>query len=88
MGVDSNSDDEGLSDTAKGYRAAAPYLSAAWRFVGGCVVGVVGGHYLDRWLHIAPWGTVGLSFIGIGVGFYGMMLALNDLNKANKKKAK
>ncbi|HVG60037.1 MAG TPA: F0F1 ATP synthase assembly protein I, partial [Hyalangium sp.] len=43
-------EDRELSSTARQMRAAAPYISAVWKMVGGAVVGVLGGLLLDRWL--------------------------------------
>lgn len=58
-----------LNPTARGMREAQPYVSAVWQLVGGAVVGVLGGMGLDRWLGTRPWGLVGLSVVGIAVGF-------------------
>lgn len=82
----SSSDDDGLSNEARGYRAAAPYLAAAWRLVGGCVVGAAGGWAADRWLGSTPWGLVVGTLTGIGAGFAGLMAGLAEAER--KKKAK
>ena len=62
-----------LSETARQMRAAEPYISAVWKLVGGAVVGVLGGYFLDKALGSSPWGMVGLSVLGISVGFYGFL---------------
>ena len=62
--------DEELSSTARQMRAAQPYIAAVWKLVGGAVVGVLGGYFLDRGLGTTPWLLVSLSALGIGVGFY------------------
>ena len=62
-----------LSETARQMRSAEPYISAVWKLVGGAVVGVVGGYLLDRWLGTGPWLLLGLSLVGICVGFYGFL---------------
>jgi ATP synthase protein I len=49
--------------------------------VGGGAVGVLGGLLLDGWLGTKPWMLVGLSLVGIGVGFYGFFHAMNRLGK-------
>lgn len=72
-----------LSPTARQMREAAPYISAVWKLVGGAVVGVLGGYFLDQWLGTAPWVMVGLSLVGIGVGFYGF---LHEMTRLEKKK--
>jgi ATP synthase protein I len=59
-----------LSETARQMRAAEPYIGAVWKLVGGAVVGVLGGYFLDRWLGTTPWLLVALSSLGIGVGFF------------------
>lgn len=38
------------SAVARAYRAAAPWLSATWQFVGAALVGVGLGYGVDRWL--------------------------------------
>ena len=70
-----------LSPTARQMQAAMPYISAVWKMVGGAVVGVLGGYLLDRWLETTPWGLVGLSVVGICVGFYGFIHEMNRLGK-------
>jgi ATP synthase protein I len=70
-----------LGLTARQLQAAAPYISAVWKMVGGAVVGVLGGLVLDRWLGTTPWLLVGLSVAGICVGFYGFLHAMTRLGK-------
>ncbi|PTL84537.1 AtpZ/AtpI family protein [Vitiosangium sp. GDMCC 1.1324] len=70
-----------LSDTARQMRAAEPYISAVWKLVGGAVVGVLGGYFLDKWLGTTPWLLVGLSLAGISVGFYGFLREMARLGK-------
>ncbi|MDY7226144.1 AtpZ/AtpI family protein [Hyalangium rubrum] len=72
-----------LSPTARQMQAAVPYISAVWKMVGGAVVGVLGGLLMDRWLGTKPWGLVGLSVVGIVVGFYGF---LHEMTRLGKKK--
>lgn len=57
-------------------RAAQPYIDAVWKLVGGAVTGVLGGYFLDKWLGTKPWMMVGLSTLGIGVGFYAFLRAM------------
>lgn len=83
MGEESKND-EGLSNTASAMRDAQPYLSMAWRMVGGCVVGVLGGLGVDRLFGTRPWGLITVSFIGICAGFYGLVKTLNDSEKRRK----
>jgi ATP synthase protein I len=71
-----------LSDTAKMMQAANPYFSAVWKMVGGAIFGVVGGYLLDRWLGTKPWILIGLSAVGISVGFYGF---IRDMLRLGKK---
>jgi ATP synthase protein I len=74
-------EDSELSATARQLRAAVPYISAVWKLVGGGAVGVIGGLVLDRWLGTKPWMLVGLSMVGIGVGFYAFFHAMTQLGK-------
>jgi ATP synthase protein I len=75
------SDGSELGNTARQMRAAEPYISAVWKLVGGAVVGVLGGYWLDRWLGTAPWVLLGLSLVGISVGFYGFLREMARLGK-------
>jgi ATP synthase protein I len=74
--------DDGLSATARGMRQAQPYVNAVWKLVGGAVFGVLAGYFLDRWLRTTPWILVGLSTLGIGVGFYAF---IRDMLRMGKK---
>lgn len=75
------SDGSELGQTARQMRAAEPYLSAVWKLVGGAVVGVLGGYWLDKWLGTGPWLLLGLSLVGISVGFYGFLREMARLGK-------
>lgn len=75
------SDGSELSDTARQMRAAQPYIGAVWKLIGGAVVGVLGGHFLDKWLGTGPWLLLGLSLVGIGVGFYGFLHEMSRLSR-------
>jgi ATP synthase protein I len=81
---DPKKDDEGLSDTAKAMRTVEPFMSAAWRLVGGCVVGVLMGWLVDRWFGTGPWGLVILSMVGIVIGFWGLVSTISKLDRKKK----
>ncbi len=70
-----------LSPAAKQMRAADPYISAVWKLVGGAVVGVGGGYFLDRQFGTTPWLLIGLSTVGISVGFYAFIREMLRLGK-------
>ncbi len=80
---DGHKDEDGseLSPEARAQRAAAPYLSAVWRVVGGMLVGGGVGWFLDGKLHSSPWGLVVGLFLGLGAGFYAMIQALSAMKK-------
>jgi len=80
---DCRKDDDGseLSPEARAQRAAAPYINAIWRVVGGVLVGGGAGWLIDRKVHSSPWGLIIGLFLGMGVGFYGMILALTAMKK-------
>ena len=80
---DGRKDDDGseLSPEARAQRAAAPYINAIWRVVGGVLVGGGAGWFIDRKVHSSPWGLIIGLFLGMGVGFYGMILALTAMKK-------
>jgi len=73
-----------LSETARQMRAAEPYISAVWKLVGGAVVGVLGGYFLDKRLGTGPWLLLGLSLVGISVGFYGFLHEMSRLGKGRR----
>jgi ATP synthase protein I len=81
-GKDTKGDE--LSETARQMRAAEPYISAVWKLVGGAVVGVLGGYFLDKWLGTSPWFLLGLSLVGISVGFYGFLREMARLGKRKR----
>ena len=81
---DGRKDEDGseLSPQARAERAAAPYINAVWRVVGGVLVGGGAGWLVDhKLLHSAPWGLIIGLFLGLGVGFYGMIQGLTAMKK-------
>ena len=82
MAEKGDSGDDGLSPVAREMHAAQPYIGAVWKLVGGAVFGVLAGYFLDKWLHTTPWILVGLSVVGISVGFYGF---IRDMLRMGKK---
>ena len=80
---DGRKDQDGseLSPEARAQRAAAPYISAVWRVVGGVLVGGGVGWLIDAKLHVSPWGLIVGLLVGMGAGFYGLIQALNSMKK-------
>jgi ATP synthase protein I len=80
---DGRKDEDGseLSPQARAERAAAPYLNAIWRVVGGVLVGGGAGWFIDGKLHSSPWGLIIGLFLGLGAGFYAMIQGLSAMNK-------
>ena len=74
-------DDSELSAQARAERAAAPYISAVWRLIGGVLVGGGAGWFIDGKLHISPWGLIVGLFFGMGAGFYGLIRGLSAMKK-------
>jgi ATP synthase protein I len=73
--------DDGLSDTARAERGAAPYLAAMWRMAGAVVVGAVAGLLADRQFGSSPWGVVVGLGLGLGLGFWSLIRSLTQLGK-------
>lgn len=74
--------DDELSPMAKTYREAGPWLEASSLLTGGAIFGVVAGWAVDRWFGWQqPWGIIGCSVLGIGVGFYGFFKAVLKMGK-------
>jgi ATP synthase protein I len=62
--------DEGLSDLAKGYRSAAPYIAASTQLVAAVGVFAALGWWLDRELgHTVHWLLMVGSVVGMVGGF-------------------
>lgn len=81
---DGRKDDEDgseLSPEARASRAAAPYISAVWRVIGGVLVGGGAGWFIDGKLHSSPWGLIIGLFLGMGAGFYAMIQGLTAMKK-------
>ena len=58
------------------YRQAAPVLDAAWRLIGGALVGTLAGYLVDRAGGSAPWGLLVGAIVGIFAGFGGLFQGL------------
>lgn len=72
---------------ARQLQAAAPYIGMVWKLLGGAAVGVLGGMFVDARFGTKPWGVVGLSVVGISVGFYAFIrAALRMGNQQGKSK--
>jgi len=72
-------EDDGLSDTARAQRKAAPYLDAVWRMVGALLVGAGLGLVLDRRAGTGPWGLVSGLGLGMLAGFWSLYRSLMRL---------
>jgi len=68
--------DDGLSDTARAQRRAAPYLDAVWRMVGALLLGALLGWFLDGRLGTGPWCLVGGLGLGLVTGFWSLYRSL------------
>lgn len=74
--------DKGLSDTAKAYRSAMPWLTAISTLTSGAALGVLVGWGVDKWGQWqVPWGILVGSVVGISVGFYGFFKAVLSMGK-------
>ena len=76
-------DDEGLSDLAKGYRQAAPYIAASTQLVMAVAIFSLLGWWGDRKLdHQTPW----LLLVGAGVGMTGGFISFFKIVLGKKNK--
>jgi ATP synthase protein I len=75
------SKDDGLGDTARAERGAAPYLAAVWRMVGALLLGAAVGVVVDKKWGWGPWGVVSGLGVGLVVGFMSLLQSLNRLGK-------
>ena len=53
---------------SRAYRAAAPWLSVAWQFVGTALFGVAAGYGWDAWRGTQPWGLLIGGLLGSALG--------------------
>jgi ATP synthase protein I len=80
--------ERGTVRTEEDGRASLPRgaLGLAFRIgielVAAMIVGVGGGYLLDRWLGTAPWGLVGMFFLGAGAGIVNVYRAVNGIGMA------
>jgi ATP synthase protein I len=77
--------EEGLSASAKSYRAAAPWLAVVWQFTGSTLFGGAVGYAVDAHWKSQPWGMVVGLLVGGGVGFYALVRSTTKLLEAQKK---
>lgn len=75
--------DDGLSAVSRAYRAAAPWMSLAWQFVGSAMVGVGVGYAVDAWRGTKPWGLLVGGLLGSVMGLY--VFIRNSLRLLEKK---
>jgi F0F1-type ATP synthase assembly protein I len=65
-----DSEDEGLSSLAEGYRKASPYIAASTSLVSAVALFTLGGVWLDRKLgNQVPWFTLLGAALGMTGGF-------------------
>jgi ATP synthase protein I len=70
-------DDEGLSDLARGYQKAAPYLSASTQLVVSVMLFTGLGYLGDRYFgHRVMWMLMAGALVGMVVGFVGFFRAV------------
>jgi len=59
-----------LPKFSESLRKVAPYLNIGGVMAGCLVIGVLGGHWLDKRYGTEPWFLLGGSLLGIVSGFY------------------
>jgi ATP synthase protein I len=57
-------------------RRAAPYMGLGMTMAASVLLGVLGGQWLDNRLGTAPWLTVIGLLLGVGTGFYNLIVVL------------
>jgi F0F1-type ATP synthase assembly protein I len=65
-------------DTGKMMRYSAVGLEFSSPIVAGAII----GHYLDLYFKTDPWLTLGLFLLGVFAGFYRLIAALSEIQKA------
>jgi F0F1-type ATP synthase assembly protein I len=71
-GSESGESDSGLSDLARAYQKAAPYLAASTTLVAAVAVLGAGGYWLDKRMgNERPWFFIAGALIGMVGGFIG-----------------
>lgn len=69
-------DPDGRSSTAKALHRAEPYLRAVWNLTGGVGLGTAAGYYADEKFGTKPWLLVVGAAVGMTLGTYGFVMAL------------
>lgn len=62
----------------------APYLNAGTALTASVLLGVFGGHWLDKRLGTAPWLLLACALLGMFSGFYQFVKTIQDLDRKNK----
>ena len=57
-------------------RRAAPYMGLGMTMAASVLLGVLGGRWLDNRLGTAPWLMVTGLLLGVGIGFYNLIVVL------------
>jgi F0F1-type ATP synthase assembly protein I len=63
-------------ERARILRRAGPYMGLGVTMAASVVVGILGGRWLDNRLGTTPWLTVAGLLLGVGAGFYNLMVVL------------
>lgn len=62
-------------------RKVAPYLNIGSVLAGCVLIGVLGGHWLDKKFGTEPWFLLGGSLLGIASGFYHFFKVVLNIGK-------
>ena len=72
---------DGMNDAFSAYRKAAPFINAIYAFIGAVILFGFIGWWLDQKLHSEPLFILSGLFLGLGLGFYGLIKTAQKLEK-------
>jgi F0F1-type ATP synthase assembly protein I len=81
MKTGSQQNPDELNEAVNTYRKAAPYINAIYAFIGAVILFGGAGWWLDQKLHSTPLCILVGLFLGLGVGFYSLIKAVQKLEK-------
>lgn len=89
MGHDDRDPDRrlaGLSPFARAMREAEPWLRASWSLASGVALGLIAGYYADEKLGTRPWLFVAGACLGMALGIYAFIRAVQEAQKRQARR--
>lgn len=78
-GREPDREDDGLSDIARAYQRAAPYLHIGWTLAASVLLGTFGGWWLDKKLGTEPLLLIIGAVAGMAAGFIELIRTVSKI---------